>query len=92
MILTVPKLCLPIVAAEGVGDSQQPCLNIHKHLAASRELRLALFPHTADGGRAARGSEHGDVDWGDHRSWFQAVKPESRAEAETHTVGPRMES
>lgn len=92
MILTVAKVSLPIVVAEGVGDSQQPHLRIHEHLAASSELGLALFPHTADGGRAAGGSERGDTDLGHHQSWFQAVKPWNRAEAETHTVGPRMES
>lgn len=42
-ILAVPKVHPPIVVTEGVGNSQQPHLGIHGHLAASRELQLALL-------------------------------------------------
>lgn len=92
MVLTVPEVCLPIVVTEGLGDSQQPHLSICEYSAASTELERAPFPHTADGGRAAGGSERGDMDLGVHQSWFQAGKPQNGAKAEAHTVGPRMES
>lgn len=32
------------------------------------------------------------MDLGGHPSWFQAVKPQGRAEADTYTTGLRMES
>lgn len=92
VVLTVPEVCLPIVITEGLGDSQQPHLSIREHSAASSELGQALFPHTADGGRAAGGSECGDTDLGVRQSWFQAVTPQNGAEAEAHIVGSRMES